>query len=91
MNLIDILTAFFGRSAEQTQDEVPDGLCPNCWGHDEYDGQIRQRMKDRQINVNNGQERYAFIRDFAVTHVDGIRLRNHDSRNHCPTCKANYG
>ncbi len=48
-------------------------------------------MKDRQINVNNRQEYYAFIQDFAVTHVDGIRLRNHDARQHCPTCGTYYG
>ena len=52
----------------------------------EYDGEIRQIARDRQIDVNNGVERYAFIQDFVVTHIDGIRLRNDDRGYVCPKC-----
>ena len=78
MSLLDTLSAFFSRPADETADDAPDDACPNCWGRYEYDGEIRQVARDRQIDVNNGLERYAFIQDFVVTHIDGIRLRNDD-------------
>ena len=90
MKFIDTLSAFFSRPAEKTVDEVPEGACPNCWGRYEYDGDIRQVARDRQIDVNNGVERYAFIQDFVVNHVDGIRLRDDDGGRRCPTCGARY-
>lgn len=90
MSLLDTLVDFFSRSPDDTRGDTPDGLCPNCWGRDEYDGQVRDVAKDRQINVNNHQERYAFIQQFVVNHVDGIRLKNHGGRTVCDTCKANY-
>ena len=91
MSFLETLAQFFRRPLAEQVDDIPEGVCPNCWGWDEYGGEVHQRMKDRQINVNNHQEYYAFIQDFAVNHVDGIRLRNHNARQHCPTCKAYYG
>jgi len=38
------------------------------------------------VDVNNGEERYAFIQDFVVNHVDGIRLRDDDQGRTCPRC-----
>ena len=45
-------------------DEVPDGVCPNCWGDQEYGNVIREKFKDAQIDVNNRERKYAFIQDF---------------------------
>ena len=90
MNLLETLSAFFARSAEETAGETPDGACPNCWGRYEYDGEIRKVARDRQIDVNNGVERYAFIQDFVVNHIDGIRLRHDDRGFICPKCKTRH-
>ena len=88
MSLLDTLSAFFARPAEERADDAPEGVCPNCWGRYEYDGEIRQIARDRQIDVNNGAERYAFIQDFVVTHIEGIRLRNDGRGAICPKCGA---
>ena len=82
MSLIDTLSTFFSRPAEETAGETPEGMCANCWGHYEYDGEVRQVARDRQVDVNNQRARHAFIRDFVVTHVDGVRLRD----TGCPKC-----
>ena len=86
MSLLDTLSAFFSRPAEETDGEAPEGACPNCWGHYEYDGEIRQVARDRQIDVNNGHERYAFIQEFVVKHIDGIRLRDDGNWRVYPKC-----
>jgi hypothetical protein len=36
--------------------------------------------------VNNGLERHAFIQEFVVNHIDGIRLRDDDKGWVCPKC-----
>ena len=43
-------------------------------------------------NIATGEnylvERYAFIQDFVVNHIDGIRLRSDDRGHICPKCGA---
>lgn len=81
---------FFKKSEEETKGQVPEGVCPNCWGTQEYDHQIRELYKDKQIDVNNHKANYAFIKDFVVTHIDGIHLKKGDNSLECPTCHVKY-
>lgn len=88
--LTQALVSLFKKPASATKDQIPEGLCPNCWGSQEYDGQIRELYRDRQIDVNNHEANYAFIQDFVVTHLDGIRLKKGANSLECPTCKVQY-
>ncbi len=90
MNLIDTLLAFFGKSKEETAGQTPDGLCPNCWGKQEYDNVIRELYDDKQIDVNNHKAHYAFVQDFIVNRVNGIRLIKGNDSSECPTCRTKY-
>ena len=84
--MIEQLISFFKQAPEETKNNVPEGLCPNCWGTQEYDNQIREMYRDQQIDVNNHEANYAFIQDFVVTHIDGIRLKKGNNSLECPTC-----
>ena len=88
--LTQALVSFFKKPASATKTQTPKGLCPNCWGSQEYDGQIRELYRDKQIDVNNHEANYAFIQDFVVTHLDGIRLKKGANSLECPTCKVQY-
>jgi len=88
--LTQALVSFFKKPVSATKDQTPVGLCPNCWGSQEYDGQIRELYRDKQIDVNNHEANYAFIQDFVVTHLDGIRLKKGANSLECPTCKVQY-
>lgn len=88
--MIENLIAFFSRSRSETHHKAPEGYCPNCWGTQEYDDEIRELYKDKQIDVNNHKAHYAFIQEFVVKHVDGIRLKKGRSSLECPTCKVRY-
>ncbi len=90
MNDIDALKAFFSKPENETRDEIPKGYCPNCWGVQEYDRQIRDLYKDKQIDVNNHKANYAFIQDFVVTYLSGIHLKKGDNSFECPTCHVRY-
>lgn len=86
-DMIQKLIDFFGRPSSETKTEVPKGVCPNCWGQQDYDTQIRELRKDKQIDVNNHEANYAFIQDFAVNRVNGIKLKKGNNGYECPTCR----
>lgn len=86
--MIKTLISFFKQSSKETKNKVPEGLCPNCWGEQEYDKQIREMYEDKQIDVNNHSANYAFVQDFLVNHIEGIRLKKGNSGYECPTCRA---
>ena len=87
--MIDALIKFFSKPAEETKNEVPAGACPNCWGEQKYDTQIRELRKDKQIDVNNHEANHAFIQDFVVNKVAGIQLQKRANGQVCPTCRLN--
>jgi hypothetical protein len=88
--MIEELIAFFKWPQEETKNKTPKGYCPNCWGKQEYDKQIRELYRDKQVEVNNHEANYAFIQDFIVTYLDGIHLKRGNNGLECPTCKTVY-
>ena len=88
--MIKKLIDFFKKPKTATKDQVPDGMCPNCWGEQEYDNQIRDLYKDKQIDVNNREANYAFIQKFVVNHVNGIHLKKGNNSFECPTCRTKF-
>ncbi len=72
-----------------TNDELYDaGLCPNCWGQQEYDNQFRDLLKDKQVDVNNHNSRHAFIQEFVVKNVEGIHLKRGEHSVICARCNT---
>ncbi len=88
--MLKTLLKFFQKPASETKGKVPEGYCPNCWGEQEYDKQIRKLYVDKQIDINNHEENHAFIQDFVVTHLSGIQLRKGNNSFECPTCKRSF-
>lgn len=75
MDIVENLVNFFKSPPEETKGKVPEGMCPDCWGYQEYDGIIRDMYKDKQIDVNNHEESYAFIEEFMKDYIDGKELK----------------
>lgn len=88
--MIKTLTNFFKKPEKERKGSVPKGLCPNCWGEQEYDSQIRKMYVDKQIDINNTEENHAFIQDFVVSHISGIQLKKGNNSFDCPTCKRGF-
>ena len=66
------------------------GYCPNCWGQQSYDKTFKDAVKDKQLDVNNGEVSHAFIQGFVKTHLEPMKLQNHDIYDQCPVCKVKY-
>lgn len=86
----NIFNKLFKKEKSDEFDIVPKGVCPNCWGDQEYGNVIREKYKDAQIKVNNKESKYAFIQDFIVTNLDGIKLKSAVHGTECPTCKISF-
>jgi hypothetical protein len=90
MKLVDNIIAFFKRPQAERKGQAPEGVCVNCWGVQEYDNMIRHMFREKQIDVNNHEEHYAFIQDFVVKHLEGIHLKKEDDKLTCPNCHIRY-
>lgn len=85
MEMIDKLISFFQKPEEETKNSTPEGLCPVCWGYQQYDCKIRILMKDRQVDINNHKIVRPFFKEVIAKHVDGIKLKEAQTIP-CPDC-----
>ena len=49
---------------------------PNSWGKTHFGKHNRKIIYDKEIDVQNGVKKRSFIRQFLVTYVTGVKLRN---------------
>lgn len=84
MNPIKNIRKLFSK---EKRENLPfhEGMCPVCWGRQEYDRKIRTFYKDKQIDVNNRADSYMLIQRFLKEHINGIKLREPEVRA-CPSC-----
>jgi len=87
---MSVLDWFKKWNKEDEKLPVPYGVCPNCWGRQEYEGEIRDAVRDRQIDINNhaSDATRAFIQDFVVQKIDGIKLQKDGDSFSCPRCAS---
>jgi len=89
MDFFKQIVKHFKRPEEETKDCAPEGVCPVCWGYQEYDQKIRELFKDDQIDVIHHDKKYTKIRKFLMEHIDGIRLKKPEIRT-CPKCGTKH-
>lgn len=87
MNLIENLKTFFKRKSENKEiGNAPEGVCPNCWGRQEWEGEHYKFMKGE--NGNPSTETYnTFIEDVARK-LDKITI--HNDTYTCETCNIKH-
>jgi hypothetical protein len=84
---LNFLNKLLLKHTPQEMDSLTKDYCPNCWGDQKYENVIREKFKDPQIDVNNGEANYAFVQKFMVTHLNGIKLKSMSAGVGCPRCK----
>ena len=86
MNLIESLKSYFSAKSKGETPKAPDGVCPNCWGRQDWDGEHYKFMKGQKANPHD--ETYNnFIQDVA-RQLDKITVD--PSTYTCETCKVAY-
>lgn len=89
--MIDKIIQFFQDNPTSSEGKSPEGVCPNCWGKQEYDGTVRELIKDKQIDVNNKSGAHNFIQKFVVERIEGISLKKGTSGLECVQCAKMEG
>lgn len=87
MNLKESIKRFFkAKLSNDKTTPTPDGVCPNCWGRQEWEGEFYKRIKAKNIspesNIYNN-----FINE-VVSKLDKITLK--EDTYECTTCHINY-
>ncbi len=87
MSLIENLKSYF-KKKENSQGKglAPEGVCPNCWGKQEWDGEYYKFMKGQKENPSD--ETYNnFVQDVARK-LDKITIK--ENTYTCETCQITY-
>ena len=88
MSILEKLMALLtGGKPANEENLVNAEVCPNCWGKQEYDNEVRDVVNDRSKTPH---EKKAFVAKFVETHVTGIALRHEDDKLVCPACDGVY-
>ena len=83
MNIAENIINFFkSKSNPETTGPAPEGICPNCWGRQEWEGNYYELMKARNITPESNTYN-SFINE-VVTKLDKITLK--EDSYECTTC-----
>ena len=85
MDLIENIIHYFRNNDNETEKSAPEGTCLICWGYQQYDGEIRNLLKDKQVDINNHTDSYMLIQDFMKNKIEGVKLKEGFTTD-CPNC-----
>ena len=84
MNIFENVKAYFlAKSDKKDSGKAPEGICPNCWGKQEWEGNFYKKIKAN--NITPQHDTYdSFIHKIAEK-LDKITLK--DDVLICETCQ----
>jgi nitrous oxidase accessory protein NosD len=88
MSLIGNIKNYFTKKVNnQSAGDAPEGICPNCWGKQEWEGEFYTLNKGNKL-VGYDQTYNNFINKIVEKNVSGISI-NEDTYK-CETCEISY-
>jgi hypothetical protein len=90
MKLVDALINLLQKKSTGEEVAAPEGVCPNCWGREEYGGKFYEAVKNRGIDATHPNKSAGWIQEYAETHLKGIHLTQKGDQQVCQTCKISY-
>ena len=85
--LLDNIKKYFRAKLENKETtSAPEGVCPNCWGKQEWDGQFYEKIKAKNITPETNTYN-SFIHE-VVQKLDKITLK--EDTYTCSTCNIKY-
>ena len=80
--LENVKTYFTKKQHNEETGDTPKGVCPNCWGSQDWDNNYYEIVKGEDDKTYN-----SFIKDVVVK-LDKITLKGNSYT--CTTCKLDY-
>jgi hypothetical protein len=92
MSLVKSLINFLKKKDTSEELAAPEGICPNCWGREEYGGHFYERVKQENLNVHSKESNVGWINAYANKHLAGIALKRTGKGEEliCQSCKVSY-
>ena len=90
MNIVKSLVEYLKSDRRSEKQQTPEGLCPNCWGRQEYGGNFYDAVQNHGLDVNTKDPQVGWVKEYAEKHLKGIMLRGDDETAACQACKINY-
>ncbi len=90
MKLEQSLKNFIEKHEHEKEGESPEGLCPNCWGTQEYEGKFYEAVRNWDADVDTKNIDIGWIRDYVNKHLINISLKPHQEGQVCEHCKVIY-
>ena len=88
MSIIDNIKPSFNKNKNhETTEQAPEGICPNCWGNQNWDGDFYEVMKGNK-NDKRDDTYNNFINKIVETNISGITI--HKDTYTCKTCQIKY-
>jgi hypothetical protein len=88
MSAIENIKAYFNKKRNnETTDKAPKGICPNCWGKQQWENEFYEVMKGSK-NEKRDETYNNFINKIVETNISGIVI-NKDTYT-CKTCQVKY-
>ena len=66
--------------------KTPNGVCPNCWGRQEWQGKAYEKMEEAGINPANKDQYSSFIKEFVKKYLQPISLKPKGNGYVCTSC-----
>ncbi len=90
MNVFNKFLIFLKSKQESISSSTPEGLCPNCWGRQEYGNKFYKAMKTYDIDINTNDVQVGWIQDYFNKNLRGITLESKEDGLVCGNCKIKY-
>ena len=92
MDIVKSLLNYLRKKNTPQEPPAPEGLCPNCWGRQEYGGHFYERIKQENLDVTSKESNVGWINAYANKHLPGIVLQRTGNGEEliCPKCKTSY-
>ena len=88
MAVLDNIKSYFNKKRNnESTGPAPDGICPNCWGKQQWEGEFYSFMKGSK-NDKRDETYNNFINKVVETNISGITI-DKDTYT-CKTCQIKY-
>ena len=70
---------------------APEGICPNCWGRQEYGGKFYEALKQQTFDVTKIEDSTrGWIEDYVDKNLSEIKLHQNGDEQICNKCRVSY-
>lgn len=89
MSILKTIKDFLSQTNETKT--APEGLCPNCWGRQEYEGKFYEALKNNHVDIHNLNENKGWIEKYFDENLSQIKLvKNEKDELTCSKCKLSF-